>query len=505
MDISNQLQKCNIDTHSRVPLYLQIASFLTNLIQHGELTSGIKLPPERELATLLGVSRTTAINVYRQLEKQGLVTTKIGSGTYVSATSPTHTPTPNRIPWSQLFTPHMQTAVSSLLKDMVSASPSLKSISLAAGMPDPHLYPLEVFQQLYSDVHQHTVAADFGHIATEGYMPLRIAITQMLADKHIAAPPEHSMILSGSQQGLYLVSKVFLEPGDYVIVESPTYLGAIQTFQSAGARLLKIPVTERLDLDLIEDYLIRYRPKLFYILPTYQNPTGRCLTAAERLALLELAARYRLVIVEDDPYSSLYYGQQPPLPLKAYDQYGGVIHVGTFSKVLFPGLRIGWLVAPPEVIQRMALEKQYLDLHSNNLAQLLLHRYLSADKLPAHLDHIRTVYKQRRNIMAKALQHYCGDFMHFQVPQGGFYFWGTIKSELSTHLLLHEAVAKGVTFVPGEAFYQTPAPTNQLRLCFVTHDESTLIEGIKRLASVIKQTRLKSGSIPPAHPSVPII
>ncbi len=505
MDTSKMVKLCKLEFNSPVPLYIQIANYITDMIIQGNLPPKSKLPPERELAALLAVSRTTAINVYRQLEKQGLVETKAGSGTYVAASQTTQ-PNTVRIPWSQLFNPYIQTSMSSILKDMIAAPSSGECISLAAGKPDPAHYPLDIFQQLYATVDIHTAATDFGYIATEGYMPLRCAIKDLMLEQNIITEPENTIVLSGSQQGLYLLSKILLEPGDYAIVESPTYIGALQIFQAAGARLLKVPVSSPLDLNLIKDYLIRYRPKLFYIIPTFQNPTGRCLSWQERRDLLELAARYRLIIIEDDPYGHLYYDNQPPQPLKTADQYGNVLYIGTFSKMLFPGLRTGWLIAPTEVIQRLALEKQYIDLHSNNLAQILIYRYLQYNYLPDHLTKIRKIYKQRRDTMAQALNHYCRELLHFSLPQGGFYFWCTLQSEHSSHLLLHEAVTKGITFVPGEAFYQAPAPTNQFRLCFATHEEELLVEGIKRLAMVIKHSlNKKSKTVYPAGSSIPII
>jgi DNA-binding transcriptional MocR family regulator len=393
--------------------------------------------------------------------------------------------------------------MASILKELVSAPQSDDMISLAAGMPDPAFYPVDFFQQLWTKHSPNT--AEFGHIPTEGYMPLRQSIASLSHTKNITATPEDIMVVSGSQQGLYLLTKALLEPGDYVITETPTYIGAIQTFQAAGARLLKVPVTNQLDLELIEDYLIRYRPKLFYILPTFQNPTGRTLSLAERKALLELAARYRLVIVEDDPYGSLHYDQQPPPSLKALDEYGGVIYLGTFSKIIFPGLRTGWLVAPKEVIHRLSLEKQFIDLHSNNVSQILLHQFLEAGILEKHLATVRSIYSARRDAMAKALTKYCSDTLRFSVPKGGFYFWCTLQFDHSTRMLLHEAAARGVTFVPGEAFYQNPAPTNRLRLCFVTHDSEQIVEGIRRLASVLKDGSKSDLNRSTDVPSIPII
>jgi DNA-binding transcriptional MocR family regulator len=371
MDISKYLNKAELDALDKQPLYLQIAILIAEKIQKQILPTGTKLPPERELADIFAVSRTTAINTYRKLEQQGLVWTKVGSGTYVAEARDVESP--SEVPWLQLFTAYPQNPFASTLRDMLS-TPAPGTISLAAGMPDPELYPLETFGELFNHI-KGAAPSDFGHIPIEGYNPLRRAIAGMLRDKEIKVSAENILTLSGSQQGLYLLSKVLLEPGDYVVMEAPTFIGAIQVFQAAGARILTLPCPGRLSLDLLEDFIIRYRPKLLYIMPTYQNPTGRVLTEQERLDLLKLAKHHRLVIVEDDPYSDLFYDKQPPRALKAFDSYGGVIYLGTFSKILFPGLRSGYLAGPPVLINRLALEKQFIDLHSNNIAQWLLARY----------------------------------------------------------------------------------------------------------------------------------
>ncbi len=359
MDISKFFSVLQLDPQSRIPLYVQIGEFILALIREKALPPQAKLPPERELSCLLNVSRTTAINTYRYLEKKGVAQTRVGSGTYLTApdsASQVSATEASALPWEQLYLPFPRTPQTSILRELVSADYSGNHISLAAGMPDPAFYPLEIMQGLFSRF-SNACPQDFGHIATEGYPPLKKSIAGLLAAKEIKAQPEEIMVVSGSQQGLYLLSRVFIEAGDYVMVESPTYIGAIQTFQQAGARLLTVPSSEGLDLALIEDYLIRYRPKLFYILPTYQNPTGRVIPLAERQGLMRLAAKHRLILVEDDAYGDLYYGGNPPLPLKALDENGRVIYLGTFSKILFPGLRTGWVSAPQEVIRRLSLEK----------------------------------------------------------------------------------------------------------------------------------------------------
>lgn len=490
MDISKYLNSAELDISNKEPLYLQIASLIAEKIQKHILPPGTKLPPDRELADLFAVSRTTAINAYRKLEQQGLVWTKVGSGTYVS--QPYADETADEVPWPQLFTPYPQNPLSSILRDLVSA-PVSGTISLGAGMPDPALYPIEAFTELFNRNIGKADPVEFGHIPTEGYTPLRRAIAEMLSGKGIPASGENILTLSGSQQGLYLLSKVMLEPGDYVVMEAPTFIGAIQVFQAAGARVLSLPYSEKFSLELLEDFLIRYRPKMLYMIPTYQNPTGRVMSDQERRDLIKLAQRHRLVIVEDDPYSDLYYGERPPQALKAFDFYGGVVYLGTFSKILFPGLRTGYIAGPPILINRLALEKQYIDLHSNNIAQWLVTLFLEEGMLVPHLDMVRREYKRRRDTMVKALRRLCPDDIDFAVPEGGFYLWCRLKREGTSRRLLQEAAKKGISFVPGEAFQTAPVQDKDFRLCFTTHKEEVIFESIQRLAKALTQLTKKNG------------
>jgi DNA-binding transcriptional MocR family regulator len=473
-------------------MYLQIADFIMEKVQDHTLPEGAKLPPERELAAIFHVSRTTAINAYRHLEQQGVVETKIGSGTYIAK----RLSLPG-MPWSQLFIPRISPPVSSMLKELAAMPVSDDAISFAAGMPDPNLYPVDSFSTLFSNHIGELKNIDLGHIPTEGYPPLRHSIAAMMKQKNIPAVPENTLIVSGSQQGLYLLTKVFISPGDYVIVQSPTYRGAIQAFQSAGARLLTFPATEPLPLTLLEDYLIRYRPKMLYILPTYQNPTGRALSLDERVKLLQLASEHRLIVIEDDPYGELYYKDRPPASLLSLDHYGGVIYLGTFSKILFPGLRTSWLIAPEAVISRIVLEKQYVDLHSCNFSQWLLYLYLQQGLLEQHLAFIRSEYKNRRDAAVSALRRYFGGALSFKVPEGGFYLWCRLEETVTGYSLLHEAIKSGVSFTPGEAFYADAAGERELRICFTTHNEEVITEGIKRLSKCLN-TLLKEHSLPAA-------
>ncbi|MDR3563590.1 MAG: PLP-dependent aminotransferase family protein [Negativicutes bacterium] len=495
-----------LDFHSATPMYLQIAEYITTAIRAHQLPANTKLPPERQLALQCGVSRTTTINAYRKLEERGLVKTKIGSGTYVAEIAGETDLLP--MPWNQLLVPQPPSHLASILRDLVSVDLTDKTISMATGAPDPTLYPLTAFHDLSSRQNAGPNNADMGYIPTEGYLPLREKLAAMHNQKGGMATANNIAVVSGSQQGLYLLAKVLINPGDYVITESPTYLGVLPIFRAAGARILTLPASGPLRLDLLEDYLIRYRPKLLYLLPTFQNPSGKMLDASERQSLLALAARHRLVIIEDDPYGELYYGQQPPPSLYALDPYGGVIYLSTFSKILFPGLRIGWIAASEAVINRVALEKQYVDLHSANLSQWQLHQYLAADFLPDHLATIRQEYRKRRDFTANALKRYCGDQLTFSFPGGGFYFWCTLTHPQATaRHLLQEATRIGVSVVPGEAFYPDAEGNKEFRLCFATNREDVQLEGIKRLAKALDRLSKNYPSYVQslAHTSRPII
>ncbi|MGE5380784.1 MAG: PLP-dependent aminotransferase family protein [Methylocystaceae bacterium] len=467
------------------PLYLQLAAIIAEQIYQGALTAGTKLPPERELALQFSVSRTTAINAYRHLDTQGLVVSKIGSGTYVAYEAPAHPEKKLAMPWEQLFSPHLDTPMSSILRDLVDTPTANQTISLAAGMPDPAFYPLDIFNEILTREFRSIDPSDLGHIPTEGLPALRRVIAARSQAKGIASSPENVLILTGSQQGIYLINRIFIEPGDYVVVEAPTYIGAIQAFQAAGARILSLPAADHISMELMEDYLTRYRPKLFYTVTTFQNPKGSVMTLEERKALLQLAARYRMIIVEDEPYGELYYDAPPPPSLKALDEYNCVLYLGTFSKVLFPGLRTGWLEGPPLVINRLAQEKQYIDLHTNNLTQWLLACYLQGEHLDYHLVKVRKEYKQRRDAMVSAIRRYCRDEVSFTIPEGGFYLWCRLNRQVSSRTLAHEAMKAGVSIVPGEAFYANRQGNHEMRLCYVTHEAPLLTEGIKRLSRLI--------------------
>jgi DNA-binding transcriptional MocR family regulator len=297
---------------------------------------------------------------------------------------------------------------------------------------------------------------------------------------------EHLMVLSGSQQGLWLVARGLLAPGDTVLVETPTYLGALRVFAAAGLRIVGVACDrEGMEPEALRGALDRYRPRLIYCLPTFQNPSGATMGLARRYALLELAQRYQTPILEDDPYGELFYANEPPPPLAALDQSGSVLYLGTCSKILFPGIRLGWIAAPRPVIARLGLWRQYIDLHANTPGQAGLDGFLREGLLDAHLARVRQRYCEKRDLLADALATMGHGLLHWQRPDGGYYLWCTLEGGLQARDAQEEAARLGVAFVPGDAFYPNAGGESHLRLNFTGPDAASLQEGARRIGQAL--------------------
>lgn len=488
------IQLIQLDRGSKTPLYLQIRNQLREMVLAGSLPEGTQLPPERKLAERLGVNRGTVTNAYRELVADGLADAHVGRGTMVRRldveTDGADAGLPATPPWLELFAPQPRWLRSPLLSDLTTLAARKNIISLAAGVPAPDLYPMPAFRQVVRDLLSQGEPAMLGPCPTEGLEPLRTAIAEGLMDPVAGVGPDEVLIVTGSQQGLDLIARAFVEPGDAVVIEAPTYLGALQSFGAAGARLLSVPLDERgLRLDVLEGLLARHRPKFIYTLPTYQNPSGVTQNLERRLGLLALAGRFGVPVVEDDPYGLLYYDQAPPLSLKALQSHDGVIYLSTFSKMMFPGLRLGWVAAPRPVVERLSFIKQRVDLYGNSLAQWAATVFIRDGHLDAHLARVRGIYPRRRQVMVEALRRQCPE-LQFRVPDGGFNLWCRLPAGLKSRDLLGEAGQQGVAFVPGEAFYAEAGGEHCLRLNFSSQPEAVIREASSRLAEAL--TALKS-------------
>ncbi|MHB8076366.1 MocR-like pyridoxine biosynthesis transcription factor PdxR [Desulfosporosinus fructosivorans] len=495
----------HLDRSLKTPLYLQIRNQIRQLILANELSPGFRLPPERKFAITLGVNRTTIVNAYHELEADGLIQSHVGKGTIVSSplssTDPFFDhlsgiednygllPTPVQpMSWQNFYSRQSERMYNPVLASILTEIGEEDQISFALGSPAGEYFPLEEFSQIGQQVISSGNWQAFEYGPTMGHYPLREYIATWLAQRGIHTQAERVMILSGSQQGLDLLTKVFLEPGDYIVMEEPSFLGAIGVFKAAGARILTVPMDqEGLRTDLLEQILARHRPKFIYTLPTFQNPSGHKMSLSRRQELLKLAYQYHIPIVEDDPYSELYYEGKLSPSLKSLDEHEHVIYLGTFSKILFPGLRLGWCVAPPSVLEHLTLAKQHVDLHTSTTTQWMMTEFCQQGLLDQHLIKVRNHYRIQRDTMVSALTKLAPSGLTWSVPEGGYYLWCELPPGMKAATLLTKAAEKKITFVPGNAFFINPGGTDRIRLCFSRHPEATILEGIRRLCEAITE------------------
>ncbi|TGE31561.1 PLP-dependent aminotransferase family protein [Desulfosporosinus sp. Sb-LF] len=488
--------KLHLDRSIKTPLYLQIRSQIRQLILDNDLSPGFRLPPERKLATSLGVNRTTVVNAYHELVADGLIQPHVGKGTIVRPPRPTehsfdrfaNANAIQPISWQNFYTRQSERMHNPVLASILDEIGEEDQISFALGSPAGEYYPLKEFSEISKEVMRPGNWQVFEYGPTIGHYPLRQYLANWLGQRSIHTQAQSILMTSGSQQGLDLLTKVFLEPGDYIVMEEPSFLGAIGVFKAAGAHILTVPLDqEGMKTDVLEQILSRHRPKFIYTLPTFQNPSGTTMSFARRHKLLKLAYQYHVPIVEDDPYSELYYENQPFPSLKSLDEHEHVIYLGTFSKILFPGLRLGWCVAPFPVLEQLSLAKQHVDLHTSTTVQWVMTEFCNQGLLDEHLPIVRKQYMRQRDAMVTALTEFAPQGLSWTVPEGGYYLWCELPPGMKAAALLTKAAEKKVTFVPGNAFYVSSGGKDRIRLCFSRHSETTIREGIYRLCKTISE------------------
>lgn len=460
-------------------LYRQLVGELERAIEAGELKDGERLPSERQLAAQLGLSRTTVVSTYRELESRGLVRGHVGRGTFVCASSEAI-----EAPFAWRGKVSAETALlnnSPTAHDLLRHSANPDLISFAPLVPALECFPTNEYRRAMDHAIKLHSTEGFGIGPTEGQPRLR----RLLA-RRFRVKPEQVLIVSGAQQGLDLVARCLLDPGDAVVIDRPGYIGAIQNFRAAGAKLIGWDVM-RSDLGELEDLILRYRPKLICTNPTFQNPTGRTLPLTERQELLALAARYRVPVIEDDPYRDTAFAGSAPPTLFQLDTSNTVISVGTFSKTLAPGLRLGWLLASEFVVDQLALIKGRQILFSGGLEQLALAELLENGTYDSHLMRLRVEHMDRWNVMKNALeQHMPARSLAFNSPLGGLHLWCRLLNGVASPQLFQLSLSKGVALVGGEVFYaDSGAGRHEFRLCFTSVPAGKIEVGVKRLAEAI--------------------
>ncbi len=369
-------------------------------------------------------------------------------------------------------------------------------ISFAGGFPDSAMFDVDGIREASNAALAKDPGAALQYGATEGFNPLREQISQFMASKGAKdVAPDQLIVTTGSQQALDLLGKTLIGPGDKVIVEGPTFLATIQCFRLYGAELVNAPIDgDGVQTDKLEQLIAEHKPKFVYLIPTFGNPSGAMLSAERRKRVLELAVKYNTLIVEDDPYGDLYFGDAPPPSLLAMSpQVPGsrelLVHCGSLSKVLSPGLRVGWMIGPAELLAKATMCKQFSDAHTSTFAQATAAEYLQAGRMPATLDKVRSVYARRARTMGDALRKELGDAVSFVQPQGGLFVWARLTGAggkvADGNAYAKRAIEQGVAFVPGAPFFCANPDHATFRLSFATAPEDKILEGVARLAKAL--------------------
>ncbi|HQU38103.1 MAG TPA: PLP-dependent aminotransferase family protein [Anaerolineales bacterium] len=400
-------------------------------------------------------------------------------------------------PWEYRYAFRTQQMSSSVIRELLKLTELPEIISFAGGLPAPEVFPLERFREASNTVLENFGPQSLQYSTTEGHRPLREMIARHISRFSSEVSADNVLITSGSQQALDFVGRLFVNRGDYIVVESPTYLGALQAWNAYGAQYIPVRADEHgMIVDELEAAL-RVGPKFIYVLPNFQNPSGSTLSLERRKQLIRIADKYGVPIIEDDPYGQLRYeGEHIPSIVALDSEYrgpngghysGNVIYLSTFSKLLAPGLRLGWVIAPSEVIQKLVMSKQAADLHTSSFNQYIAFEAAKGGFLDEHVKVIRATYKERRDVMIEMMEEMFPAGVTWRKPKGGMFLWSILPEGMDSAEVLKRAIEKKVAFVPGEAFHPTGGGKNTLRLNFSYSSPETIREGITRLGTTLKE------------------
>jgi len=470
------------------PLYLQVADQLRMQIENGELAPDTRLPASRRLARQLGVNRITVVNAYAELEAEGLVVSRVGSGTFVAAPDRPYQPdkpasaqpAANIRPWTAHQT----------LTEMARLSHQPGVISFAAGAPASELLPVNQFRRALNDVLRRDGAEALQYEQATGYWPLRDSIAVWLRRQNIPVKGDEIIITTGCQQALDMALRMLTRSGNGVLmVEDPCYLGLLDIVNSRRVSPIGIPLDEHgIQVEWLEPLIRRHRPQLIYVTPTFHNPTGATMPLERRQALLDIAARCNVPILEDTSYDALRYEGDPLPTLKSLDTADIVLQAGGFSKTLVPGLRIGYLIVPPLLHRRLIATKQTTDISTSPLNQRALYTYLQSGHFDQHLRRVRQAYQERRDAMLTALARHFPADARWRTPDGGMYIWVEMPASGPAATDLYMAARNyNVAFAIGSVFSASGSFTHAMRLNFVSNSPADIEEGIRRLGKAWKE------------------
>ncbi|MEI3613143.1 aminotransferase-like domain-containing protein [Pseudogracilibacillus sp. SO30301A] len=473
--------------HSSIPLHQQISTYIKKKIMTGEWTIGTKIPSQRSLASLFQVNRSTIVFALEELVADGLIESKVGSGTRVINNTwslLTSTPPPD---WINYVKAGIHKPNISLIQEINKAEADLNIIRLGTGELSPNLLPMGKMREILHIDHEQLLS--LGYMESRGSLSLRKTISTHLKSKGIEASPESILIVSGGLQALQLISIGLLKRGSTILHETPSYLNSVHVFQSAGMNLLGISLDgDGINCDSIGRMKRQHNAALLYTIPNFHNPTGILMSKSRRVELLKVCQKESIPIIEDDVYGDLWLDNPPPNPLKASDTQGNVLYIGSVSKTLSPGLRIGWVVGPEPVIERLADIKMQTDYGSSSISQYAVDKWLSSDMYKDFLKVIKVELRFRRDFTIQVLKKYFNEIATWIEPKGGFYIWLKIQSGVSTGKLFDLALREGILLNPGSVYEKN---NNQhLRISYAYASIEQLEKGLITLSQLIKKSSI---------------
>ena len=467
----SMMDRPQLDPNSIVPLYRQLHDHFRRAIETGSLKSGQRLPATRELAGMLGLNRTTVSAAYEMLETGGFIAGHVGRGSFVIGAT-----VPAAMDWAALLRPY---------RALETRSGEPVEISFAASRPSSDLFPLDALEQSCREALNLGGAGILQLGAPGGYEPLRRYLAAEARSEGVLSEDDDLIVTNGCQQALDLLSRVLLAPGDHVIVEDPVYPGLKNLFSEGGLRLTGLPVGEYgIDLDQFEAAIEREKPRAAVVTSNFQNPTGRTMGPDARVRLVRLARRSGVVLVENDIYGGLRYSGEAAPAIKRIDEAGGTVLLRSFSKIAFPGLRVGWAIGPRPLIDRMKQAKQLVDLHTDQLAQAVLLRFAESGRLEEHRRRMLEAGAERLRAVLDACRAWLPPGTRFTEPEGGMNLWVSLPDPLDAGELLPRAEREGVTYLPGKYFAVSRPEPGGLRLSFAGLEPAKIERGVRILGGI---------------------
>ncbi len=466
-----------INKNLSTPLYIQLYNNIKNMIEKKEIKEGEKLPSIRNLAKKLEVNNITIVNAYKLLEQEGYIYSVKGSGTYV------------RNPNYNLNVPYMEDENMELMTGGILPI-SKDSINLATVSPTPEMFPIAQFKQSLIEVLDRDKGNAFLYPEITGYEPFKESICNFLSKNYnINVPKDQILVISGGQQGIDIITKALISPGDTVLVENPTYSGAIAAFQSRGAKIIGIPMKkDGMDLEILNRYIQRYSPKFIYMMTNYQSPTTYSYSEDKKRELINLSKKYNIYIIEDDFLTDLNYDENIKLPLKSIDHTDNVIYIKSFSKIFMPGIRMGFMTVPEKLFKDIIKAKHTTDVSSSGFLQRAFDLFLRKGYWKKHIDTVKKVYKNKYNTMIQELDKLKKYDISFVKPNGGLSIWVKLPENIDCVELYNECEENNVAIVPGKIFFINDSIySNYVRLSFGAVSNEEIVEGIRIIEKNIKK------------------